>query len=122
MRALVGVGEAEKLYHAAKNNPTPENERRLYLQRRVVKRMVQQAKVVEEHSVALACQDNPKELFAYVNKHTPRALLGAVFSSDRHLVTNDEEMAGEFNTCFSYVFTVEDVDDIPTRSSYLPRC
>ena len=25
------------------------------------------------------------------------------------------------HTCFSYVFNVEDVDDIPTRSSYLPR-
>ena len=75
--------------------------------------MVRQAKVAEEHRVALACHDNPKEFFGYVNKHKPRAPLGPVFSVDGHLLTNDEEMAREFNTYFSNVFTVEDIDNIP---------
>ena len=74
--------------------------------------MVRQAKVAEEHRVALACHDNPKEFFGYVNKHKPRAPLGPVFSADGHLLTNDEEMASEFNTYFSNVFTVEDIDNI----------
>ena len=75
--------------------------------------MVQQAKVAEEHRVALACHDNPKEFFGYVKKHKPRAPLGPVFSADGHLLTNDEEMAREFNIYFSNVFTVEDVNNIP---------
>ena len=107
------VRKRKRFYHAAKCNPTPENERRLYNQRRVVKKMVRQAKVAEEHRVALACHDNPKEFFGYVNKHKPRAPLGPMFSADGHLLTNDEEMAREFNTNFSNVFTVEDVDNIP---------
>ena len=69
--------------------------------------------VAEEHRVALACHDNPKEFFGYVNKHKPRAPLGPVFSVDGHLLTNDEEMARELNNYFSNVFTVEDVDNIP---------
>ena len=75
--------------------------------------MVRQAKVAEEHRVALACHDNPKEFFGYVNMHKPRAPLGPVFSVDGHLLTIDEEMAREFNTYFSNVFTVEDIDNIP---------
>ena len=107
------VRKRKRFYHAAKCNPTPENERRLVNQRRVVKKMVRQAKVAEEHRVALACHDNPKEFFGYVNKHKPRAPLGPVFSVDGHLLTNDGEMAREFNTYFSNVFTVEDIDNIP---------
>ena len=87
------VRKRKRFYHAAKCNPTPENERRLVIQRRVVKKMVRQAKVSEEHRVALACHDNPKEFFGYVNKHKPRAPLGPVFSVDGHLLTNDGEMA-----------------------------
>ena len=58
-------------------------------------------KVAEEHLVAFACHNNLKEFFGYVNKHKPRAPLGPVFSSDGHLVTDDEEMAREFNNYFS---------------------
>ena len=36
-----------------------------------------------------------------------------MFSVDGHLLTNDEEIAREFNNYFSNVFTVEDVDNIP---------
>ena len=75
--------------------------------------MVRQAKVDEEHRVALACHDNPKEFFGYVNKHKPRAPPGPVFSTDGYLLTNDVEMAREFNNYFSNVFTVEDVDNKP---------
>ena len=75
--------------------------------------MVRQAKVAEEHRVALVCHDNPKEFFGYVKKHKPSAPLGPVFSADGHLLTNDEEMAREFNTYFINVFTVEDIDNIP---------
>ena len=32
-------------------------------------KMVRQAKVAEEHRVALSCHDSPKEFFGYVNKH-----------------------------------------------------
>ena len=40
--------------------------------------MVRQAKVAEEHRVALACHDNPKEFFGLVNKHKPFVPLGPV--------------------------------------------
>ena len=75
--------------------------------------MVRQTKVAEEHRVALAFHDNPEEFFGFVNKHKRRAPLGPVFLVDGHLLTNDEEMAREFNNYFSNVFTVEDVDNIP---------
>ena len=96
-------------------NATPplRTNARLFNQRRVVKKMVRQAKVAEEHRVTLACHNNPKEFFGYVNKHKPRAPLGPVFSVDGHLLTNDEEMAREFNTYFSNIFTVGDIDNIP---------
>ena len=63
--------------------------------------------------VALACPNNPKEFLVYVNKHKPCASLGPLFSSDGHFVTNDEEMAREFNNYIVNVFTVEYVDNIP---------
>ena len=107
------VRKRKRFYHAAKCNPTPENERRLHVQRRAVKKMMRQTKVGEEHRVALVCHENPKEFFGYVNKHKPCAPLGPVFSVDGYLLTNDEEMAREFNNYFSNVFTVEDVDNIP---------
>ena len=75
--------------------------------------MVLQAKVAKEHRVTLAYHDNPKEFFGYVNKHKPRAPVGSLFSSDRHMVTDDGERAREFNNYFSNVFRVEDVDNIP---------
>ena len=71
--------------------------------------MAQQATVAKKHRVALACHDNPKEFFGYVNKHKPRAPLGPVFSVDGHLFTNDEEMAREFNY-FSNENTLTDID------------
>ena len=107
------VKKRKLLHHAAKSNSTPENERRIYIQRRVVKKMVRHAKVAEEHRVTLACHDNPKDFFGYANKHKPRAPLGPVFSSDGHFVTDGEVMARELNNYFSNVFTVEDVDNIP---------
>ena len=55
------------------------------------------AKVAEEHRVVLVFYDNPKEFFGYINEHKPCAPLGPMSSSDRHLVTDDEEMAREFN-------------------------
>ena len=109
------VKKRKHFCHAAKINPTPDNESRLYTQRRVVKRMMRQAKVAEKHRVALACHDNPNEFFGYVNKLKQRAPLGPVFSSDAygHLVTDDEDMAREYNNCSSNVFTVKDVDNLP---------
>ena len=65
-----GIGRKIKktrFYHEAKSNPTPENERQLCLQRRVVRKIVRQAKIAEEHRVALACYENPREFFGYVN-------------------------------------------------------
>ena len=47
------------------------------------------------------------------SKLVQHALQGSMFSSDRHLVTDGEEMAREFNTYFSNAFNVEDVDNIP---------
>ena len=38
------VQKRKRFYHPSKSNPTPENEGRLYIQRRVVKRMVRQGK------------------------------------------------------------------------------
>ena len=107
------IRKRKRLYYAAKQNPTPDLERQLTMQRRVVKKMVRQAKVSEEHRVALACHDNPKEFFSYVNKHRPRAPLGPVFSDAGHLVTGDVDIAREFNDYFASVFTMEDADDIP---------
>ena len=106
--------ESETLLpYAAKSNLTHENERWLYIQRRVVKKMVRHAKVAEDHRIALACLDNHKEFFGFVNKLTQGELLGPAFSSKGRLVTNDDEMAWEFNTYFINVFTVGDVDNIP---------
>ena len=46
----------------------------------------------------MACYDNPKEFFGCVNKHTLRAPLGPMFSSDGQMVTDDEGIAREIST------------------------
>ena len=95
------------------SNPTPKNECQLFLQRRVVKKMVGQTKIAWEPVVALPFHDDPNELFCYVNKDTPHAPLGPMFSSDKHLVTDVEEISREFNSYFSNIFTVSYVNNIP---------
>ena len=104
------VKKRKCIFHVSKSNPTFENERGLYLQRKVGKKMM---KVAGEHKISMAYHNNPEEFFGYINKHTQRAPLGPVFSSDGHLVTDDKEIARALNIYFSNVFTVEDVDFIP---------
>jgi len=62
-----GIYERQALYCAARVDPTPQSEVLLYSQSRLVKRMVRQAKASEESRVALACKDNPREFYGYVN-------------------------------------------------------
>ena len=57
------IKKRKRLYQEAKRHPTPEAERHLTTQRRVVKKMTRQAQVAEEHQVAFSCKDNPKEFF-----------------------------------------------------------
>ena len=105
--------EIKKLYQEAKRHPTPEAECHLTIQRRVVKKMIRQVKVAEEHRVAFSCKDNPMEFFGYVNKQRPRAPLGPVLSDNGQLLTSDRDIATEFNNYFSSVFTVENMNNIP---------
>lgn len=107
------IRERRRLYRSAKELPSPETERLLTVQRRVVKRMVRRAKVAEEHRVALACRENPKEFFGFVNSYKPRVPLGPVLDNDGALVTSSVGIAREFNEYFSSVFTVEDNDALP---------
>ena len=69
-----GIGcEVEKqkhFYHLAESNSIPENERLLYLQRMVVRKLVRQAKVVEEHWVPTLWR-----AMTTLNKDTPFATL-----------------------------------------------
>jgi len=69
--------------------------------------MVRQAKASEEGRVALACKDNPKEFYGYVNSHRVRKPMGPLQSSNGELVTEKLDIAREFNEYFSSVFTVE---------------
>lgn len=107
------IRERKRRYFIAKHDPSPESLRLLYDQRRVVKAMVRRAKVDEEHRVALACRDNPKEFYGFVNQHKPRTPLGPVMSDAGNLVTSNAGIAREFNSYFTSVFTVEDVVNIP---------
>ena len=54
-----------------------------------------------------------------VNKPTPKTPQGPVFSSDGHLVTDEEENVRDFNTYFSNVFTVQGFDNIQDPVIYL---
>ena len=51
--------------------------------------MVRQAKLFEEQRVALVYHDNPTKFFVYINKQTPCAPLGPVFSFNGYLVNDD---------------------------------
>ena len=107
------IKERKRRYYVAKHDPSPEADRLLTEQRRLVKRMVRHAKVSEEHRVCLACRDNPKEFYGFVNRHRPRTPLGPVTSDAGDLVTSSAGIAREFNRYFTSVFTVEDVRNIP---------
>ena len=96
------------LYVAAMADPSQENCRLLYEQRRLVKRLVRQAKVAEEHRVASACKDNPKEFYAYVNsRKAVKKSIGPIKSSTGELVLNDPAVAELLNGYFVSVFTRE---------------
>ena len=102
------IHERKRLYRLTQTDPSPGNADLLARQRRLVKKKVRQAKANEEQRVALACKDNPKEFFSYVNKHKVRKSLGPLVSSSGQLVTDNLGIAQEFNQYFSSVFTVED--------------
>ena len=102
------IKERKRRYNVHKRNPSRATMRLYAQQKRKVKRLVRRAKVAEEHRVALACRRNPKEFYGYVNRHKPRTPLGPVVSDAGHLVTSNPDIAREFNSYFSSVFTVED--------------
>ena len=106
------IRERKRLYRLQQSDQSLENLRLLHLQRRTVKRLVREAKVAEEHRVALACKANPKEFFGYVNKYKPRTPLGPIVTDDGTLVSDNLAIATKFNEYFSSVFTVED-DNLP---------
>jgi len=113
-----GIGRAIRrrkvLYAIAKADPTPEKTRALTEQRRLVKRMVRQAKVAEEHRVALACKDNPKEFYSYVSsRKPPRATIGPIRDNRGELLTSDAAIAEELNRYFVSVFTQEAAVALP---------
>ena len=108
------IKKRKRLYVSARSDPTPENERLLFSQRRLVKKLVRQAKVAEEHRVALACKGNPKEFFAYVNSRKPtRKGIGSIRTSQGVLVTSDADIAATLNEYFVSVFTREDLTVVP---------
>ena len=108
------IRRRKRLYVSAKTFPTPENERLLINQRRLVKKMVRQAKVAEEHRVALACKGNPKEFFSYVNSRKPtRSSIGPIRTSQGVLVSSDADIVAELNSYFVSVFTREDALGTP---------
>ena len=108
------IRERKRRYALTRTDPSPENERLLTAQRRLVKKMVRQAKVAEEHRVALACKGNLKEFFAYVNSRKPtRSRIGPIRTSQGVLATTDADIAAELNRYFVSVFTREDVGVIP---------
>ena len=105
-----GIGERKLLYRASLADPSARAQALLAQQRRHVKRLVRRAKASEENRVALSAKDNPKEFFAYVNRHKVRKTLGPLQTAAGDLVTGDAALARVFNEYFCSVFTVEDVD------------
>ena len=107
------IKERKRLYRIQEETPTEACKARYTQKRTEVKRIVRRAKVAEEHRVALACKDNPKEFFGYVNSRKPvRARLGPL-RTDQGMVTSDAGVANEFNRYFASVFTAGEDDDIP---------
>ena len=104
------ISERKGLYRAAKADPSPRADLLLARQRRLVKSLVRRAKAGEEQRVALACKDNPKEFYSYVNRHKVRKPLGPLQDDTGELVTDKAGIARIFNRYFSSVFTDEDLD------------
>lgn len=104
------IGERKRLYRAVRADPSPRAERELKNQRRLVKGLVRRAKAGEEERVALTCGDNPKEFYAFVNRHKVRKPLGPLQAAGG-LLTEDGELAEEFNRYFTSVFTVEEAGE-----------
>ena len=115
---LAEIGVRKRMYRESLSDPTPAARRRLVMQRRLVKKSVRQAKATEERRVALACRDNPKEFYSYVNSFKVRKPLGPLQSATGGLVTGNAEMAREFNEYFANVFTVETADVPPPVLQY----
>ena len=104
------IRRRKELNALQRQTPTDETLRELIAQRRLVKRLVRQAKVAEERRVALACKTNPKEFYQYVSSRKgTKASLGPLKKDDGTVTTSNLEVANEFNNYFARVFTVENV-------------
>jgi hypothetical protein len=72
----------------------------------VVKRLTRAAKRDEEHRVAAACKQNPKEFFDYVNSRKPiKAKIGPRTSDQGNTLNSNADIAEKFHKFFLSVYT-----------------
>jgi hypothetical protein len=108
------IADRKHAYELLKTQPTPDREEALTNLRRVVKRLTRTAKRDEEHRVAAACKQNPKEFFDYVNSRKPiKASIGPLTSDQGNTLTSNADIAEEFHKFFISVYTEENDEDIP---------
>ena len=112
LEVSAAITERKALYRATQADASPQLRGLYHRHRRLVKRLVRQAKATEENRVALSCNDNPKEFYAYVNSHKVRIPLGPLQTATGELASAKEDIAREFNSYFSSVFTAE-ADGLP---------
>jgi hypothetical protein len=79
----------------------------------VVKRLTRAAKRNEEHRVAVACKQPPKEFIAYVNSRKAiKDDIGPLTSDQGSSLNSNADIAEELNKFFIGVFTIENDENI----------
>ena len=113
------ISTRQRLYREMKANPSPGTVAQHITACRAVKREVTTAKRNKEINVAANSKLNPKEFYRYVNeRRICKDPVGPLMGPDGELLNSDEDNANVFNTFFSSVFTIEDMDNLPEMVEY----
>ena len=109
------IGRRQKAHKISKINPTQKNVKLHKQQCRMVDKMVKRSKIENEHRVAAAANRNPKVFYAHVNSRKPvKSAIGPLKDEQSNIISCDEGMADLLNRYFTTVYTVEDLQEIPS--------
>ena len=100
------IGERDRAHKLKLSKPSLENDAAHRKLCREVDKAVRHAKYNEEHRVAVASKNNPKEFFAHVHSRKPiKNAIGPLKDENDAIVGTDREMAVLLNLHFTRQFT-----------------
>ena len=106
-----------------KRNKSNENWTKYKQCRNIVANSIPKAKTNFEEKIVSEIKSNPKNFWKYVKQRTkPISGIQSLEDNDGLMVTDDQIKAEILNNYFASVFTVENIDDLPSDDDIPPSC